>query len=125
MCPIAYILVFDARTKASPDDAPADAGHPYTQDLLKVTLQCLGCKPRHAYQLSDIVFALVHKRVSGLSEPSAWRVQSASRIQCGTKDDAYSVAMPRADFNRIVMEGLAKWTYGRGAWAEDWQIACR
>lgn len=128
MCPLACILVSDAHAAPSPDVAPPPTGHPYTQDLLKATLQCLGCKPRHAYQLSDLVFESVHKRVCGASDQQArhpWRVQSASGAARDADGGAYCVAMSRVDFNRIVMEGLTKWTYGRGAWAEEWQIACR
>eukprot|EP00803_Ostreobium_quekettii_P006004 evm.model.scf_1108.1 EVM.evm.TU.scf_1108.1 scf_1108:8584-14072(+) len=128
MSHVAYVLVGDPspeRLPASPSDAV-----PYTKDSLKATLQCLGCKPRHAYRISDAAFdafAAIRDRALGPSRRRgrrAWRAQSQSGGWQQGEGSGCCVALSRRDFDAIVVEAMGRRMAWRGALSQDWRIAC-
>eukprot|EP00803_Ostreobium_quekettii_P008234 evm.model.scf_2047.1 EVM.evm.TU.scf_2047.1 scf_2047:656-3175(-) len=128
MSHVAYVLVGDPSPGGLPA-SPSDAV-PYTKDSLKATLQCLGCKPRHAYRISDAAFdafAAIRDRALGPSRRRgrrAWRAQSQSGGWQQGEDSGCCVALSRRDFDAIVVEAMGRRMAWRGALSQDWRIAC-
>lgn len=117
MTRIAYLLITDTPLTTY-GDGPIPEGNLYTRDVLKGTLQLLGCKPRHAYRLSDLVFLKVEEHMFGADRRRArslWRLHPR-----GT--GSFWLSMPRSAFTRIVMESLAGVVY-KGSLADDLKVA--
>ncbi|KAL3530534.1 hypothetical protein ACH5RR_009856 [Cinchona calisaya] len=64
---VLYIVVVDGEEKESEEKKIEDAKHSfrYTRSVLQSTLQLMGCKPRHAFKISQRVFKTIRKDCLG------------------------------------------------------------
>uniref|UniRef100_J3N0D6 Uncharacterized protein n=2 Tax=Oryza brachyantha TaxID=4533 RepID=J3N0D6_ORYBR len=120
-----YIVVVD-------DDASTFR---YTRSLLHSTLQLMGCKPRHAFEISARVFDEIRAHMAG-DMPMAAGLQ---RYELAADADAASprqfqfelykrrttVLVPRPLFLRLVCQALALYKYVAPDQRADLHRACR
>lgn len=117
---VAFLLVTKGADSHSLESPPE--GHRYTRDAVRGVLQLMGCKPRHAYKILQLMFQHVQQKLPELSKLS-YRRGSWGVFPHG--DDQVYVSMPRQEFNDLLCSCLAEYKYKYAPSSDELKVACR
>ncbi|BFG34479.1 hypothetical protein CerSpe_207530 [Prunus speciosa] len=136
---VLYIVVVD-------DEAKREKGKEsfrYTRPVLQSSLQLMGCKPRHAFKISQRVFELIrNESSSSVLLPEGTEIGSPSKAEAckhlvSGKDDSNksvpfelykirtTVVVRRETFLDVVCDALAEYKYVGPNQRADLALACR
>lgn len=109
----------------------------YTRSLLHSTLQLMGCKPRHAFEISRRVFDVIRgdhqghgdtatsARVQRYEVAEATPTASPRQFQFELYKRRTTVLLPRDLFLDLVLDALALYKYVAPNQRADLMLACR
>ncbi|KAL6601492.1 hypothetical protein ACP70R_044712 [Stipagrostis hirtigluma subsp. patula] len=106
----------------------------YTRSLLHSTLQLMGCKPRHAFEISRRVFDVIRGDRQGDTPAAAAGVQRYELAEATTSPRQFqfelykrrtTVLLPRDLFLDLVCDALALYKYVAPNQRADLMLACR
>ncbi|CAK9865397.1 unnamed protein product [Sphagnum jensenii] len=140
-----YILVEDEEGELGQNGAGGKAAsHRYTRPMLQSTLQFMGCRPRHAFKISDNVFELVRNELPPKKQkhqfdqsiglvPLAAEVPKREKlydthgfkVQPKPLKKRSTAIISREKFLDVVCDALAQYRYLGLKQRSDLMVACR
>ncbi|CAK9206244.1 unnamed protein product [Sphagnum troendelagicum] len=140
-----YILVEDEQGELGQNGAGGKAAsHRYTRPMLQSTLQFMGCRPRHAFKISDNVFELVRNELPPKKQkhqfdqsiglvPLATEVPKREKlydtngfkVQPKPLKKRSTAIISREKFLDVVCDALAQYRYLGLKQRSDLMVACR
>ncbi|CAK9206139.1 unnamed protein product [Sphagnum troendelagicum] len=140
-----YILVEDEEGELGQNGAGGKAAsHRYTRPMLQSTLQFMGCRPRHAFKISDNVFELVRNELPPKKQkhqfdqsiglvPLATEVPKREKlydthgfkVQPKPLKKRSTAIISREKFLDVVCDALAQYRYLGLKQRSDLMVACR